>query len=73
MRREAIQEYLTAAIQNIEVLIRYGKHPRRRMAGKLTKLWKVAGTMAIGLRDGFLLCCDFFASGYIAAISTRAR
>ena len=27
-----IQEYLTAAIQNIQVLLRYGKDPRRRGA-----------------------------------------
>jgi hypothetical protein len=30
--RVCIQEYLTATIQNIEVLMRYGRNPRKRPA-----------------------------------------
>jgi IS5 family transposase len=36
--RVAIQEYLSAAIQNIEVLIRYARHPRRSSAAVQTTL-----------------------------------
>lgn len=70
--RVAIQEYLTAAIQNIEVLIRHGTNPRRSMAAMLTALGKAPAAMARGLRNGLLLCCDLFASGHISAINTRA-
>jgi len=38
--RMAIQEYLSAAIQNIEVLIRYARNPRRSRAAILTELGK---------------------------------
>lgn len=70
--RMAIQEYLTAAIQNIEVLIRYGGNPRRSMAAMLRKLGTLPAPMAHGLRDRLLLCRDLFASGHTAAISLRA-
>jgi len=70
--RMAIQEYLTAAIQNIGVLIRYGGNPRRSMAAMLTKPGTLPAAMAHGLRDRLLLCRDLFASGHTAAINLRA-
>ena len=36
--RVTIQEYLTAAIQNIEVLMRYGTDPRRRVAKAMREI-----------------------------------
>jgi len=54
--RVRIQEYLTATIQNIDVLIRYGGDPRRRL-GMLMKprnreeppMWGVGGRMILFL------------------------
>lgn len=46
--RVRIQEYLTATIQNIEVLMRYGGDPRRRL-GMLIKESKQAGTPMQGV------------------------
>jgi transposase len=57
--RVAIQEYLTAAIQNIEVLIRYGRNPRRSMAAILTELGKVPQPTHDRLRNGRLRCPNF--------------
>ena len=70
--RMLIQEYLTAAIQNIEVLIRHGGHSRRSMAKMLMKLGKLSTAMAHGLRHGLLLCRVFFGSGHAGAISAHA-
>ena len=70
--RGLIQEYLTAAIQNIGVLIRYGGNPRRSMATMLTKLGTLPAAMAHGLRDRLLLCRVFFGSGHAGAISAHA-
>ena len=47
--RIAIQEYLTAAIQNIEVLIRYGRNPRCSMAAMLTEVGDIPGANAPSL------------------------
>jgi hypothetical protein len=49
--RVAIQEYLTAAIQNAEVLIRHGTHPRRSLAATLTELRNGMAAVANGLRN----------------------
>jgi transposase len=70
--RVAIQEYLTAAIQNIEVLIRHGTHPRRALAAMVTELRKGMAALANGLRNGHSLCRDFFARGHTAAINLGA-
>lgn len=69
--RVAIQEYLTAALQNIEVLIRYGRNPRQSMTAMARQLGKVSGAMANGLRKGLLLCCDLLASASTVAINPR--
>jgi transposase len=52
--RMAIQEYLTAAIQNIEVLIRYGRNPRRSVATTLTEPGKGSLVKLDCLRNRFL-------------------
>jgi len=70
--RMLIQEYLTAAIQNIEVLIRHGGNSRRSMANMLMKFGKISTARAHGLRHGLLLCRVFFGSGHAGAISAHA-
>lgn len=69
--RVLIQEYLTAAIQNIEVLTRYGINPRRSMAAMLRKLGTLPAALVQGLRHGLLLCRVFFGSGDAGAISAH--
>jgi IS5 family transposase len=46
--RASIQEYLTAAIQNIQVLIKYGKNPRKKVAQEIPlaqRGWDVSVTL----------------------------
>lgn len=69
--RVAIQEYLTAAIQNIEVLIRYGSHPQRWTGAMQSKIRERYGAVVTALCNGLLLRRDLFASGHTAAIHTR--
>lgn len=64
--RMAIQEYLTAAIQNIEVLIRYGRNPRRSMAAMLTKLGEIPQVMPDRLHNRLLWHPNFFGCEYAA-------
>lgn len=65
--RMAIQEYLTAAIQNIEVLIRYGRNPRRSMAAMMTELRKILQVMPDRLRNRRLRHTNLFGCEYAAA------
>jgi transposase len=51
--RVSIQEYLTAAIQNIEVLLRYGGDPHRSLAAALTQF--NAGPIAPGFAAPILM------------------
>ncbi len=51
--RVEIQEYLTAAIQNIEVLVRYGGDPRRRPA-VIIRNWQSAKAYITDLISLFL-------------------
>jgi transposase len=67
--RVSIQEYLTAAIQNVEVLIRYGRNPRRSMVAILNELEKHPRHCPIRLRHQFLRHHDFFGSEKSAALS----
>ena len=66
--RVATQEYLTAAIQNFEILIRYGSDPRRWLAVMQSEIRERYGAVAIRLCNGLLLRCDLFASRHSAAI-----
>jgi transposase len=52
--RVSIQEYLTAAIQNIEVLLRYGSDTRRSLAAALRQF--NSGSMAPGFADSVSTC-----------------
>lgn len=70
--RVLIQEYLTAAIQNIEVLIRYGRNPRRAVARMLVECQKVATAVAHRLRHGLLLCQLLLACAQNAAFKPHA-
>jgi len=45
--RVKIQQYITAAIQNIEVLVRYGRDPRKTLAVGMSAE-KIKGNMSIG-------------------------
>ena len=67
-----IQEYLTAAIQNIEVLIRHGGNSRRSMAKMLMKFGEISTAMAHGLRQRLLLCRVFVAPIHADAINAHA-
>ena len=67
--RMAIQEYLTAAIQNIEVLIRYGRNPRRSMVAMLTELWKIPPVMPDSPRNWLFQRRDFFGCRHAAALN----
>jgi transposase len=49
--RVQIQEYITAAVQNIQILVKYGQHPNKRAA--LTVL------PAFNWADWFLKCCFY--------------
>jgi transposase len=70
--RVAVQEYLTAAIQNIEVLIRYGKHPRRWMAAMQSEMKERCAAVIEELRNRLLLCADFFVADHTRSINTPA-
>jgi transposase len=69
--RVLIQEYLTAAIQNIEVLIRHGGNPRRSVSTMLMEFGKISIAMTDALRQGPLLCRVFFARLHTGAINAR--
>ena len=69
----AIQEYLTAAIQNIAVLIRYARNPRRSMAAMLPELRKAPQVIPDRLRNR-LLSPDFFGCEFVhAALKQKLR
>lgn len=70
-KKVQIQEYLSAAIQNIEVLIRYARHPRRGMAAMQSAIRERYAAMVNGLRNGLLLRCALFAFGHSTAINPR--
>ena len=53
--RVEIQEYLTAAIQNIEVLMRYGRDPRKRPA-VIIRNWQSAKAYFTDLISLFCQC-----------------
>jgi CRISPR/Cas system-associated endoribonuclease Cas2 len=70
--RMAIQEYLTAAIQNIEVLIRYARNPRRSMVAMLTELKEITQVMPDRLRNRLLPCPNFLGCEYAAAFKPNS-
>lgn len=51
--RVTIQEYLTVAIQNIEVLLRYRGDPRRRAARAMKETGETIKQKAVNLREYF--------------------
>jgi hypothetical protein len=66
--RMAIQEYLTAAIQNIEVLIRYARNPHRSMVAMLPELRKLPQVMPDRLRNRLLRRPNYFGCDQATAL-----
>ena len=62
--RVKIQEYLVAAIQNIEVLLRYGNQPRRSLS-IMVREGKRAFTRVVWSVLGWMECLGWFGTNWI--------